>query len=66
MHFCVAGKSSRVATSVALKTSYCCLKGNREVNPLRDQRQISLCNINTFSVREVVRIKDMISQHEFR
>ena len=33
-------------------------------NPLRydsDQRQISLCNINAFSLREVVRIKDMIT-----
>ena len=35
------------------------------VNPLRsdnDQRQISLCNINAFSVIEVTRIKDMITQ----
>ena len=31
-----------------------------------DQRQISLCNINTFSVSEVMRIKDMINKHEFR
>ena len=31
-----------------------------------DQRQISLCNINAFSVREVTRIKDIITQHEFR
>ena len=30
------------------------------------QRQISLCNINAFSVREVMRIKDMITQLEFR
>ena len=38
-------------------------------NPLRSnsgQRQISLCNTNTFSVREVMRIKDMITQLEFR
>ena len=38
-------------------------------NPLRsdsDQRQISLRNINAFSVREVMRIYDMITQHEFR
>ena len=34
-------------------------------NPLRsnsDQRQISLCYINAFLVKEVVRIKDMITQ----
>ena len=31
-----------------------------------DRRQISLCNINSLSVREVVRIKDIITQHEFR
>ena len=31
-----------------------------------DQRQVSLCNINAFSVREVMRIKVMITQHEFR
>ena len=40
-----------------------------EINPLRsngDQCQISLCNINAFSVREVMRIKDMITRHEFR
>ena len=30
------------------------------------QRQISPCNINAFSVREVMRIKDMITQHGFR
>ena len=39
------------------------------VNPLRsniDQRQISLCNINAFSAREVMRIKEMITQREFR
>ena len=36
-----------------------------EVNPLRpnsDQHQISLCNIEIFSVREVMRIKDMITR----
>ena len=27
---------------------------------------VSLCNINAFSVREVMRIKDMITQHELR
>ena len=31
-----------------------------------DKRQISLYNINAFSVREVMRIKDVITQHEFR
>ena len=39
------------------------------VNPSRsnsDQRQISLCNINVLSVSEVMRIKDMITQHELR
>ena len=39
------------------------------VNPLRSdsgQRRISLCNINVFPVREVMRIKDMITHHEFR
>ena len=39
------------------------------INPVRsnsDQRQISLRNINTFSIREVMRIKDMITQHESR
>ena len=39
------------------------------INPLRsntDQRQISLCKSNAFSVREVMRIKDMTTQHEFR
>ena len=38
------------------------------LNSLRcssDQRQISLCNINPFSVREVMRIKDMITQHNW-
>ena len=42
---------------------------NRSMYPLRsnsDQCQISLLNINAVSVREVMRIKDMISQHEFR
>ena len=29
-----------------------------------DQRQISLCNINPFSVSKVMRVKDMITQHE--
>ena len=40
-----------------------------DLNPLRsnsDQRQISLCNINAFSVRDVMRIKNVITQHEFR
>ena len=38
------------------------------ITPLRngDQRQISLCNSEAFSVREDMRIKDMITQHEFR
>ena len=39
------------------------------INPLRansGQRQISLFNINAFSFSEVMRIKDMIAQHEFR
>ena len=39
------------------------------LNPLRsntDQRQISLCNVYAFSVREAMRIKDMITQHDFR
>ena len=39
-------------------------------NPVRgsnsDQCQISLCNVNAFSVREVMRIKYAITQHEFR
>ena len=42
---------------------------NDLLNPLRsnsDQRQNSLCNINAFSVGEVMRMKDMITQHEFR
>ena len=30
-----------------------------------DQRRISLSNINAFSVREVISIKDIITQHEF-
>ena len=30
------------------------------------QSQISLCEINAFSVREVMRITDMIIEHEFR
>ena len=37
------------------------------INPLRsnsDQCQISLCNINAFPAREVMKIKDMITQHE--
>ena len=37
-------------------------------NPLRsnsDQGPISLCSISAFLVRQVVRIKDMITQHEF-
>ena len=37
-----------------------------EVDSISDQRQISLCSINAFSVREVMRIKDMITQHDFR
>ena len=35
-------------------------------NPLRsnsDHRQISLCNIDAFSVREIMRIKDIITQY---
>ena len=39
------------------------------LNPLGsngDQRQISLCGNNAFSGREVMRIKDAITQHEFR
>ena len=38
------------------------------INPLRsntDQRQTSLCNMNAFSVREVMRIQDVIIQREF-
>ena len=38
------------------------------LNPLRsnsDQRQIYLCNINALSVREAMRIKDMITQREY-
>ena len=31
-----------------------------------DQRQISRSNINAFSVREVMRVKDMITQHDLR
>ena len=30
-----------------------------------DQRQISLCKISAFSVREVMRIKDKTTQHEY-
>ena len=66
---------STMKTLTDQRTSYnenCALffreKGTH-VNPLRynsDQRQISLRNINAFSVREVTRIKDMITQHEFR
>ena len=44
------------------------INGKISVNPLRpnsDQREVSPCNINAFSVREVMRIKDMITQHEF-
>ena len=40
-----------------------------KVNPLHsksDQHQTSLWNINAFSVREAMRIKDMITEHEFR
>ena len=33
---------------------------------ISDQRQISLCNINAFSARKVIGIKDMITQHKFR
>ena len=39
------------------------------INPLRsnsDQCQITLWNINAFSAKEVMRIKDMITEHEFR
>ena len=38
------------------------------LKPLRsnsNQRQTFLCNINAFSAREVMRIKDIITQHEF-
>ena len=38
------------------------------INLLRsnsDQRQSSLCNINVFSVTEVMRIKDIITLQEF-
>ena len=34
-------------------------------NQSRDQRQISVWNINALSVREVMRIKDTITRHEF-
>ena len=30
-----------------------------------DQRQISPCNINAYSIPEVMRIKDMITQGDF-
>ena len=36
------------------------------LHPSGDQRQISLCNIHAFSVREVRRIKDVVTRHEFR
>ena len=39
------------------------------INALRsnsDKRQIFLCNMNAFSVGEVMRIKDMITTREFR
>ena len=36
-----------------------------ETSSNSDQRQISLCSINAFSIREVI-IEDMITQHEFR
>ena len=45
------------------------INGSSSVNPLHhnsDQRPISLCNINTFSIRQVMRVKDMITQHESR
>ena len=34
-------------------------------NPDSDQHQISPCNINAYSIPEVMRIKDMITQGEF-
>ena len=45
------------------------LVSNPQFNPLRsnsDQCQISPCIINVLLVREVVKIKDMIIQREFR
>ena len=39
------------------------------IKPLRsncDQRQISLCNIHSFSAKGGMRIKDMITHHELR
>ena len=34
-------------------------------SPKSDQHQISPCNINAYSIPEVMRIKDMITQGEF-
>ena len=39
---------------------------NNSLRANSDQRQIYLCNINAFSVREVMTIKDIITQHELR
>ena len=45
------------------------VKGKQANNPLRtnsDQCQISLCNMNAFAVIQDMRMKDMITQQEFR
>ena len=51
-----------------ISTYFSGYRGNklRKVISNSDQHQISLCNINAFTVRVFMRIKDMIAQHEFR
>ena len=41
-------------------------KGSTLYASYSDQCQMSLCNINSFSVGEVMRIKDLITKPEFR
>ena len=62
--------SEKISYDVSLEQLFlrCCGQDEVGLNPLRsnsDQRQISLYNINDFSVREVMRINDIITQHEF-
>ena len=35
------------------------------LSPSNDQHQISPCNVDVYSITEVTRIKDMITQSEF-
>ena len=44
------------------RVTIACLVSLNPLSPKSDQHQISPCNINAYSICEVMRIKDMIAQ----